>query len=143
VVAERFALAVPLFWEKDTKKRTRSSITGDTPLLIVEGTTSAVVVLSRRWSGGGKAWVRDVLSQLEDARFELVQQRPLPSAGDDAILVEHRRWDTGRQTQWHDWRVLVAAGGLGFQVTCRVDENDLRTLGQVCTAIAESFVAAP
>ena len=136
-----FALAVPLFWEGDAK-RSKPTPRSVVRLLTVDGSVGGVILTSEDWGAGGKAWTNEVLARLKRAHFETVEQRPLPSAGEDAVLVEHRHWDSRRKTEWHDWRVLVVGGDDGFELLCRIDENDLKTLGQVCTRVAESFVVA-
>jgi hypothetical protein len=141
VKTERWAVAVPLYWQGEPMHR-RLASRGVTMLLGIDGGAASVVLASRRWSGNAKALTNLVLTSSKEKRYEIVEQRPLPNAGEDAVLVEQRRWDPDRKTQWHEWWALTVAGHEGFALMCRVDENDLKTLGQVCTAVAESFVVA-
>ena len=142
LTGETFALSVPIYWQQNQSSK-RRLFPGERGVLEVQGAASALLVTTEAWDGDGKSFAKAFVARLKENGYEHVEHRWTSVGDSDALFVEHRVWDSGAKIQWHEWRVLTVARGLGWQLLCRVDEDDVRTLRPVCTQILETFVVQP
>jgi hypothetical protein len=134
VVHDEFALALPELWQEAPTK-------GDGMAFAAVGPQTQVWLDSTTWNGDSKTFARRVVGAMtKHGDFDYVEHHWVTLGGEEALFVESRRAETDKGRYWHEWQLLGAFDGRGWELMCRTDESTADVVRPTCEVVLNSLV---